>query len=263
MVLRSIYIFIAFFTFVQVSSAIASSLEAKNQQSFYHEIETQLVEIQRGVTKPSSSVFQELFSMLEESDSFEQSDEYDFEVLYELYDVELDKFNRSKFNSDYFVSLSYLTWNYDLELKDSSGNVTSLNSKERGPCLGGGYRKMNALWGIESSLCYAYLTATVGEDSNSIKFIQSDIPVDALMSMTSLIWRPKDRVFVKFGIPLLFKRGDYNAPSGGRIDGEESFSFGYQFSGEWSFENISFAITLGSLNEYPSSFWGLDLRTYF
>jgi hypothetical protein len=234
-----------------------------NQIKYYYKLKFSLILIRNKKIESSEKLFSSLKSIIEESDDFELVDEYDFDELNDIYEIEYDNWKKKKFNFEYFISLAFYTWNYSLELTDSNGQKASLYAKERGPCLGGGVRYLNALWGGESSLCYAYATSTIGEDSKSIKYNQNSVPVDAFIWVSNLLWRPKDQVTLKIGLPIIYHNGDYSAPTGGYIDDSNTLSYGYQIAGEWQYKRTGLEMAIGKFQNYPSSYWSFKLFYLF
>jgi len=234
-----------------------------NQIKSYFKLKFSLLLIKNRKIKLSENLFMTLRTIIEKSDDFDLIDEYDFDELTDIFEIEYDTWKKEKIDVNYFVSIAFYTWNYSLELTDSSGKEASLYAKERGPCIGGGLRYSNAIWGGETSLCYAYATSTIGEDSKSIKFNQNGVPVDALIWVSNLIWKPKDQVSLKFGLPVIYHEGDYTASTGGSIKDDNSFSFGYQVAGEWLYKNAGLEMSIGEFKSYPSSFWSFKLMYFF
>jgi len=230
------------------------------QVQLYLKLKSILLAIKSHQLIMTNAVLEKMQQILNLSDDFDlDTDIYDFDELLEIFEIESEKWKQSQFIFNYFASISYFTWNYALSLTDESGEKATLYSKERGPCFGGGIRYQNAHWGIESGLCYGYISATVGEDSKSIKYNQSKVPIDAFISTTSLIWRPKERVAIKMGIPLIYHKGKYRPPVGGKIVDNNEFSFGLLIASEWSFKNMAFEISFGDIKNYPSSIWSFKL----
>tara|TARA_R110002049_G_scaffold178078_4_gene345275 strand:- start:2985 stop:3896 length:912 start_codon:yes stop_codon:yes gene_type:complete len=230
------------------------------QIKLFLKLESMLLAIRASQLEMTMARLEKMQQILEISDDFDlDADKYDFDRLREVFESESESWKESRFTFNYFASISYFTWNYALSLTDSTGENATLYSKERGPCFGGGIRYQNAMWGIESGLCYGYVSATVGEDSTNVKYNQSKVPVDAFISTTSLIWRPKDRVAIKIGMPIIYHSGDYKPPVGGSISDTNQISYGYLIANEWSFRNMAFEISYGDIKNYPSSFWSFKL----
>jgi len=232
------------------------------QIKLFFKFKAYILGIQSGIIKPNDEQHKQSKQIIIMSDEFEL-DNYDFDDLIEKFELETEKWEKSKFTLNYFVSISYLTWNHSLKLEDSNGEKANLYSKERGPCVGGGIRYQNGYWGVESQLCYGYLSATVGEDSTVIKYNQSDVPVDAVVLTSNFLWKPKEQVAMKFGIPLIYHQPDYEPPKGGKITADDTFSFGYSIGGEWSYQKYALEISIGGINQYPDSFWNFKLTYNF
>lgn len=231
-----------------------------SQILLYFHLKSMLLAIKAKQVSLSKAKLKRMQNLFEISDDFDlDADKYDFDLLLEAFEAESLSWSQSQFNFNYFASITYLTWNYSLSITDSTGESTALYSKERGPCLGGGIRYQSALWGFESGLCYAFISATVGEDSKNVKYNQSKVPVDALISTTSIIWRPADSVAIKFGMPIIYHNGDYTPPAGGSLSDTNEFSYGYLIAQEWSVKKMAFEISYGNIKSYQSSFWGLKL----
>ena len=150
-----------------------------------------------------------------------------------------------------------------MKLKDSVKGSASLYAKEQGPCIGAGVRYSSEVWGVESSLCYAYMTATVSENSTSFKYNQNAVPIDALVLNTAILWKPEVDIAIKLGLPFLYHKGNYEAPDGATIDNPESFSFGYKLGAEWGYENFNFEMAIGEFQNLPSNFWSFNLSYFF
>jgi len=230
------------------------------QIQLFYKLKSMLLAIKSNQLEMTAVRLEMMQKILEISDYFDiDTYKYDFYELFEFFDVESKNWKQSQFIFNYFASFSYFTWNYALSLTDETGENATLYSKERGPCFGGGIRYQNAKWGFESGLCYGYISATVGEDSTNIKYNQSKVPVDAFISTTSLIWKPKDRVALKLGIPIIHHNGDYIPPVGGSISDTIEISYGYFIANEWSFKKMAFEVSYGDIKNYPSSFWSFKL----
>ncbi|MFT6631536.1 MAG: hypothetical protein ACJAS4_001485 [Bacteriovoracaceae bacterium] len=232
------------------------------QIKLYFKLKAYILGIQSGTVKPNDEQHKQSKQIIMMSDDFEL-DNYDFDDLIETFELETEKWEKSKFTLNYFVSISYLTWNHSLKLKDSNGEKANLYSKEIGPCFGGGIRYQNGYWGVESQLCYGYLSATVGEDSTVIKYNQSNVPVDAVVLTSNFLWKPKEQVAMKFGIPLVYHQADYEPSKEGKITAEETFSFGYFIGAEWIFQKYAVEISIGGIKQYPDSFWNFKLTYNF
>lgn len=243
-------------------SLLSSDVEysKSTQVELYFKLKSILLAIRSSQFEMTTVRLEMMQQILEISDDFNlDTDKYDFDELLEIFESESDDWKQSRFTFNYFASISYVTWNYTLSLTDGTGEKATLYSKERGPCIGGGIRYQNAKWGIESGLCYGYISATVGEDSTNIKYNQSKVPIDAFISTTSLIWKPKDKVAMKIGLPMIYHNGDYKPPVGGSISDINEFSYGYIIANEWSFWKIAFEVSYADIKNYPSSFWSFKL----
>lgn len=181
---------------------------------------------------------------------------YDFYELTDRYNALTNEIEKETFRSQFFTSLSFIAWNYQLSLTDASGNKASLFSEEKGACIGGGLTYSNAYWGALFEGCYAYMTATVGEDSTSIRYNQTDVPVDALLIRSGAYWRPNDDVRIGIYPALVYHKGSYTPPSGGSIRDDNELSLGAMIASHWAFnEHIGIKISLGDLKSYKSSIW--------
>lgn len=235
-------------------------IKEDKQILLYFRVKKMIVLLGRGSL---SKIEQDRLSVIfDKSEDFDL-DDYDFDDLQEKYEQILNEKITTEFHWVPYVYLSYITWNYSLNLTESTGEEASLYSKEKGLCVGGGYSYSNAYWGFSVDGCYAYMTATVGEDSKTIKYNQSNVAVDTIFVKTGVFWKPKPRVSVGFYPIINFHNGNYSPPVGGTLSEDNKFSFGYMIDTNWSWEKIKIHLGIGSLNNYPSSVWQLGMSYQF
>ena len=129
--------------------------------------------------------------------------------------------------------------------------------------MGGGLSYHNSYWGVSLEGCYAYMSATVGEDSTTIKYNQSNVAVDALLAKSIIFWKPKDDITIGVGSLLLYHDGSYTSPAGGSIQDENSFSYGPLVDVSWSWNNFKLNLGLGDIRKYRSSFWQVGIGYIF
>lgn len=201
-------------------------------------------------------------NIINKSDEFDL-DDYDFDELSEEYIALLNGIKKEQFELSYYATARFITWNYRLQLTDQSGFEEPLYSKEKGLCVGAGVSYENAYWGMATDFCYAYMTATVGEDSTTIKYNQSSVPVDALVSTSSIFWKPKEEVSFGAGPLLVYHSADYAPPAGGSIQDTNSFSYGYHILASWRKSGFKIDISIGDLKDYKSSIWQVGLQYIF
>lgn len=217
-------------------------------------------------TKSTKTVIkrdEDLFmKIINKSDDFDL-DDYDFDEVSEEYNSLLTQIKNEKFKLNYYATARFITWNYRLQLTDQSGIEEPLYSKEKGLCVGVGATYENAYWGISTDFCYAYMTATVGEDSTTIKYNQSSVPVDALVSTSSVFWKPKELVSLGAGPLLVYHRADYASPTGGSIQDTNNFSYGYHILASWRKSQFKLDISIGDLKDYKSSIWQIGFNYTF
>ena len=217
-------------------------------------------------TKSTKTVIkrdEDLFmKIINKSDDFDL-DDYDFDEVSEEYNSLLTQIKNEKFKLNYYATARFITWNYRLQLTDQSGVEEPLYSKEKGLCVGVGATYENAYWGISTDFCYAYMTATVGEDSTTIKYNQSSVPVDALVSTSSVFWKPKELVSLGAGPLLVYHRADYASPTGGSIQDTNNFSYGYHILASWRKSQFKLDISIGDLKDYKSSIWQIGFNYTF
>ena len=217
-------------------------------------------------TKSTKTVIkrdEELFmKIINKSDDFDL-DDYDFDEVSEEYNSLLTQIKNEQFKLNYYATARFITWNYRLQLTDQSGVEEPLYSKEKGLCVGVGTTYENAYWVMATDFCYAYMTATVGEDSTSIKYNQSSVPVDALVSTSSVFWKPKELVSFGVGPLLVYHRAEYASPTGGSIQDTNNFSYGYHILASWRKSRFKLDISIGDLKDYKSSIWQIGVNYTF
>jgi len=215
------------------------------------------------ITKVINENDENIFSnIINKSDEFDL-DDYDFDELSEEYATLLSQIKNEKFELGFYAMAKFITWNYRLQLIDQSGFKESLYSKEKGLCIGAGTTYENAFWGVSSDLCYAYMTATVGEDSTTIKYNQSNVPVDAIVSTSSIYWKPKKAISIGTGPLLVYHSAEYAPPTGGSIQDSNNFSYGYHILASWKKSSFKVNISFGDLKDYKSSIWQIGLDYFF
>mgnify|MGYP000029370602 CR=1 FL=1 len=201
-------------------------------------------------------------NIINKSDDFDL-DDYDFDELSEKYIALLNQIKKQQFELNYYATARFITWNYRLQLTDQSGFEKPIYSKEKGLCVGAGAIYENAYWGMATDFCYAYMTATVGEDSTTIKYNQSSVPVDALVSTSSIFWKPKEEVSFGAGPLLVYHSADYAPPTGGSIQDTKNFSYGYHILASWRKSSFKIDISIGDVKDYKSSIWQIGLQYIF
>lgn len=211
------------------------------------------------VVKKDEALFMNIINKVDDFDL----DDYDFDELSEEYITLLNQIKKEQFKLSYYATARFITWNYRLQLTDQSGFKEPLYSKEKGLCIGAGVSYENAYWGMATDFCYAYMTATVGEDSTTIKYNQSSVPVDALVSASSIFWRPKEEVSYGAGPLLVYHSANYAPPTGGSIQDTNSLSYGYQILASWRKSSFKIDISIGDLKDYKSSIWQVGLQYIF
>ncbi|MBK24568.1 MAG: hypothetical protein CME70_11290 [Halobacteriovorax sp.] len=200
--------------------------------------------------------------IIDKAEDFELED-YDFDEVSEEMLLSLNEIEKIQFKLNYFASVHFITWNYLLSMVDSQGRQAGLYSKEKGPCIGGGLNYSNHYWGVSLSGCYAYMAATVGEDSTSIKYSQDNVSVDAVVFKFPIFWKPQDDISIGVAPLIIYHRGDYTAPVGGQIMDENDISVGYVVRGTWRLSNVELDVGLGDVKEYKSGLWELGLSYSF
>jgi hypothetical protein len=203
-----------------------------------------------------------LRSIFSKADEFDL-DEYDFDDLSEKYELIFKKIEQNIFKLNYYGSISFVSWNYRLQLTDQSGFKEPLYSKEKGICIGGGLSYFNSYWGVSLEGCYAYMSATVGEDSTTIKYNQSNVPIDAFLTKSIIFWKPKEDISLGVGPLLIYHNGTYVSPTGGSIQDGNSFSYGLLVDANWSWNNYKLNLGLGDLKNYKSSVWQFGIGYTF
>ena len=178
-------------------------------------------------------------------------------ILFEKNDI---LYQSQKKTLSYFFSLSYITWNTTPTLKRETQSDVDLFSEEKGPCLGAGLKYSNAYRGFESSLCYAFLDATISEDEDTgVQFNQNDVEVDAWFMQNNFFYKPNTDVALKVGVPLILRSADYGDVASAEVEDEKSFYYGLSFGRSISFSKMSFEMNFGSIESFQSSFWSLGL----
>lgn len=211
------------------------------------------------VIKKDEALF---MNIINKADDFDL-ESYDFDELYDEFFTLITNIKKQQFEFNYYATLRFITWNYGLQLTDQSGLEEPLYSKEKGLCAGIGVGYENAYWGMATDFCYAYMTATVGEGSTTIKYNQSRVPVDALVSTSSIFWKPKEEVSFGAGPLLVYHIAEYAPSTGGSIQDTNNFSYGYHILASWRKSSFEFDISIGDLKDYESSIWQVGLLYAF
>lgn len=182
--------------------------------------------------------------------------DYDFDDLIDEFEELQLAYGESLYSISYQFIFSYKTWNYKLVLERDNAEDADLLSTEKGPCVGVGIKYQNAFWGADTSICYGLMTATIGEDEDTnINYNQHNVSINALFSQSSVFWKPKKDVAIKFGLPLILRSGSYSNISNTTVTEGNNFSYGLSFGADWSISNHSLNITMGTFHDYPSSYW--------
>jgi hypothetical protein len=192
-----------------------------------------------------------------ENDS-ELSDEAEEEI--ESFEEAYLVFKNNQYGTSYFIAISYLTWNTRPYLDRNNDTDVDLFSEEKGPCLGAGLKYQSTKHGFESSLCYAFLDATVGEEnSTTVYFNQNDVEIDALLLQSFYLYRLEKDTTFKIGIPFIYRQSKYGILDAGEVKDSSNILYGYSVGASWALKDFSLDLSFGSIPVYKSSIWSLQL----
>ncbi len=208
------------------------------------------IETTNSISPGEKKLLQEIFT---KADDFDDSiDDYDFDELSEKSDAVLLLLEKKVFQLKHFGNISFITWNYQLELVDGS-NSGPLYSKEQGICLGGGASYSNSYWGISTDICYAHLDATVAKDlseTNEIEYRTNTTSANAVLLKSIAYWRPKEDISIGLGPLVVYHNTNH-------------FSYGWIMDATWTWDNYNVSLRMGDIKNYSSSVWQMGVGTIF
>ena len=143
----------------------------------------------------------------------------------------------------YFQDSFSITNNTTSERIEILSNLTSI-------CYGAGVRRTNAFRGYEFSGCAFSGSSTVQSQGGSKNYNQIGIPVSGILAEMGYFIKPDDnRTRLGLSIPLLYRSGQYQQPTGWTLEGAQQTYIGYMLNAAWEFSFLDLQMKFGKFGK--------------
>lgn len=186
------------------------------------------------------------------------------EKLVKLYEGKIREIERSEFKSNWFMSAGYISWQDKVTFVDVDGSEYDLIAPAEGIGLGVGWQKHNFYWGYKFELRYSSLSANAGFNDSDVSYFQESVPVTFFGLEGGIFTLPfTGDVGIGLSVPVFFKSGQYEAPSGTEIKDASKISTGLILEGIWYTGGWSLTSQVGKIIGLTSAYWGVHLSYHF
>jgi hypothetical protein len=195
-----------------------------------------------------------------------EGDHYEDEAeeLFEAAGERNNEYKRLVYKKSKNLLVSYMTWQDELTLTSSNGSTQEIKSTAEGTCFGGGFEYANAYVNYKIDGCFAFASATVGEDSANIDYFQSNVAERALFLFPGVKWMPgAGGVSIGFSAPLVYRSGDFTEPDGFTLDGKSKMGIGLMLESGWRKESFGVDLKLGKVSGFSSTTMSFGMNYKF
>jgi hypothetical protein len=164
------------------------------------------------------------------------------------------EYKRLEFTRSTSFLISYITWQDKLTLTSPTGSQQEIRSSAEGTCLGGGINYENAYLNYKVDACFVFATATVGEDSKSVDYFQTNVSERAFFLFPGVRWKPAlGGVSIGVSTPVVYRVGDFTEPEGFTIEDKSKLSLGLMIESGWKKGSFGVDLKIGKLIGFAST----------
>jgi hypothetical protein len=151
---------------------------------------------------------------------------------------------------DFYISAASLFFQDRVNLSSDSGGDNVILANNIALCYGAGLRYGNSYEGYEASGCVYSGTANVQDSSGEVNYKQSGVPIAGFLLEGGYYIKPvSDDTRLGVSIPIMYRSGLYQEPSGFSIEGAKEYKYGIMLNAGWEIWILEMQMKLGHMSD--------------
>jgi hypothetical protein len=194
-----------------------------------------------------------------------QHPEEEVQGLEEALEEKKTKITTFLHKSSYYAFIQYMTWQDTIILNSPDGTRSEILNTTKGQCSGAGYLKKNVVWGYFFDACVFTGSSTVDTLDSSITYTQNGVSVLGVVTGPGIVYSGMMKnLNLGFQIPVIYRKGDWIAPSGSHsLDDTSTINGAYSLSSELKIKQFSYVFKVGKIFRAQSAHWSFGVNYYF
>ena len=165
----------------------------------------------------------------------------------------------TSYKPNWYGYIDIISWQDRVYLRNlASGQKYNLLSTAIGSSLGIGKKWSNNKYEFMLEGSYSFATSTISTDGTGPTYLQSSVPVNSIIAGPGMYYKGfSDKVFIGFAIPISYRSGNWELPSGYEFLKNKQLGAGYFFQVKFKIGSMAIQSRLGKIFPNPGSHWSI------